>query len=96
MYLQQIIIDMENFKEQLRSYLLEELSLPLQPEELQDDTMLVSDRIMDSISSLMLVEYLEKNYDISFEPHEVTAENLDSINIIESFVNQKKASAKAA
>jgi acyl carrier protein len=51
---------------------------------------------MDSISSLMLVEYLEKTFNISFEPHEVTAENLDSLNIIEAFVNQKQVSAKAA
>lgn len=87
---------MAHIKAQLRDYLLNELNLPLQPEELQDDTMLVSDRIMDSISSLMLVEYLEKTFNISFEPHEVTAENLDSINIIEAFVNHKQVSAKAA
>lgn len=87
---------MTPIKNQLREYLLTELNLPLQPEELQDDTLLVSDRIMDSISSLMLVEYLEKTFDISFEPHEVTAENLDSLNIIEAFVNQKQVSAKAA
>ncbi|MEQ8705806.1 MAG: acyl carrier protein [Phaeodactylibacter sp.] len=87
---------MENFKTQLREYLLNDLSLPLQPDELQDDTLLVSDRIMDSISSLMLVEYLEKNFAINFEPHEVSAENLDSINIIEAFVNEKLARAKAA
>ena len=87
---------MAQIKTQLREYLLTELNLPLQPEELQDDTLHVSDRIMDSISSLMLVEYLEKTFNISFEPHEVTAENLDSINIIEAFVNHKQVSAKAA
>jgi acyl carrier protein len=95
--LKQIITKlMAQIKTQLREYLLTELNLPLQPEELQDDTLLVSDRIMDSISSLMLVEYLEKTFNISFEPHEVTAENLDSLNIIEAFVNQKQVSAKAA
>ena len=87
---------MKPIKDQLREYLLDELNLPLQAEELKDDTLLITDRIMDSISSLMLVEYLEKTFNISFEPHEVTAEHLDSLNIIEAFVHQKQVGAKAA
>ena len=49
-----------------------------------------------TILDLMLVEYLEKTFNISFEPHEVTAEHLDSLNIIEAFVHQKQVGAKAA
>lgn len=49
--------------------------------------MLVSDCIMDFIFFFMLVEYLEKIFNISFELYEVIVENFDFLNIIEVFVN---------
>jgi len=56
---------------------------------LADDANLISTRLMDSIVALKLVNYLEETFKIEFEAHEVVQENLDSINIIVSFVQSK-------
>lgn len=54
------------------------------------DTPLVSSRILDSISTLELVDYLEKTFDIEFSHHEVDQDNLDSVDKIVNFVKYKK------
>lgn len=80
---------MSEIKETLRSYLLNELNLPLKSEELEDNTPLLSSRLIDSISTLLLVEFIEKQFKIQFQPHEVNNDNLDSIEIIETFVKER-------
>ena len=80
---------MSEIKETLRSYLINELNLPLKSEELADNTPLLSSRLIDSISTLLLVEFIEKQFKIQFQPHEVNNDNLDSIEIIESFVKER-------
>lgn len=80
---------MSEIKETLRSYLLNELNLPLKSEELVDNTPLLSSRLIDSISTLLLVEFIEKQFKIQFQPHEVNNDNLDSIEIIEAFVKER-------
>ena len=57
--------------------------------ELQDETPLISTRIMDSIVALKLVSHLEDKFGIEFEAHEVDQDNLDSINTITAFVQKK-------
>ena len=44
---------------------------------------------MDSVSTLQLVEYLEKEFKIEFEPHEVDNDNLNSVELISEFVWEK-------
>ena len=80
---------MESIKGKVREYLVAELNLPISQEELQDDTPLLSSRLIDSISALLLVEFLEKEYKIEFKPHEVSHDNLDSLDLIAAFVEGK-------
>lgn len=82
--------EMTSIKESVKTYLLEELNLPLKADELADDTPLLSSRLIDSISALLLVEYLEKEFKIEFKPHEVSNDNLDSLDLIAQFVEGKK------
>ncbi|MCB0555587.1 MAG: acyl carrier protein [Phaeodactylibacter sp.] len=81
---------MESIKGKVREYLVAELNLPISQEELQDDTPLLSSRLIDSISALLLVEFLEKEYKIEFKPHEVNHDNLDSLDLIANFVEGKQ------
>lgn len=81
---------MNQVKELVREYMLSELNLPISPEELQHDTPLLSSRLIDSISTLLLVEFLEKTFQVEFKPHEVNQDNLDSLILIEEFVLDKK------
>lgn len=82
---------MESIKARVRDYLVSELNLPISMEELQPDTPLLSSRLIDSISALLLVEFLEKEYKIEFKPHEVNHDNLDSLDLIAAFVQSKHA-----
>lgn len=81
---------MSEIKSAVKTYLLEELNLPVKPEELTDETPLLSSRLIDSISALLLVEFLEKEFKIEFQPHEVNNDNLDSLQLIEQFVQGKQ------
>lgn len=56
---------------------------------IQDDTSLLSGGLIDSISALELVGFLEKTFDFEFEAHEVDRDNLDTLALILSFVESK-------
>ena len=56
---------------------------------IENDTRLISGGIMDSISTLQMVDHLEQKYKIEVFPHEVDRENLDSIDLITNFVMSK-------
>ena len=57
--------------------------------ELTYDLPLISGGILDSISILQLVDVLEKEFNISFEAHEIDRDDFDSIDKIASIVNKK-------
>jgi acyl carrier protein len=58
---------------------------------IQGDTPLLSGGLIDSISALELVDFLEKNFGFEFEPHEVDKDNLDSLDRIIAFVTAKSS-----
>lgn len=62
-------------------------------EKINTDTPLLSSGIIDSISALELVEFLESTFNFEFQAHEVDQENLDTVDRIEAFVLSKKATA---
>jgi acyl carrier protein len=75
-------------REQIKSIIVEKL-LKDDTIVIDDTTPLISSAIIDSISTLKLVDYLEKEFNIEFEPHEVDKDNLDSIELIENFIKSK-------
>jgi|694.fasta_scaffold83510_2 acyl carrier protein len=75
-------------REQIKSIIVEKL-LKDDTIVIDDNTPLISSAIIDSISTLKLVDYLEKEFNIEFEPHEVDKDNLDSIELIENFIKSK-------
>lgn len=52
---------------------------------------LISSGAMDSLSVLSLVGFLESQFRISVDAHEMSVENLDSIDDITAFVARKQA-----
>lgn len=81
---------MSEIKDQVREYIVKEY-LSGDDQELNDDTQLLTSGIIDSISALQLVEFLEKTFGFEFEAHEVDQENIDTIDLIEAFVKSKKS-----
>lgn len=59
------------------------------PDSLSPDTQLLTSGIIDSISALELVDFIEENFNIQFEAHEVDQENLNSISTLSDFVLKK-------
>ncbi len=83
-------ISPSTISETIRKYLLEEY-FDGPPEELSNDLPLLSSGLIDSISILQMVEFLEQSFHFEFEPHEVDQENLNTIDLIVAFVLSKTA-----
>ena len=82
-------MNLDNIKEEVKNYIKETI-VQGDSVELLDETPLISGGIMDSISTLKMVDFLESKFGIEFQPHEVDRENLDSIDLIAKFVLSKK------
>lgn len=61
---------------------------------LKNDTSFLEKGIVDSTGVLELVTFLEETFDIKVEDEELVPENLDSVNNLVKFVNQKSDQAK--
>ena len=55
------------------------------------DTPLISSGIIDSISVLQMVDFLEETFQIEFQPHEVDQDNLNTPALILSFIESKQS-----
>jgi acyl carrier protein len=63
------------------------------PDDLTLETPLITGGILDSISTLKLVTFLEDHFQITIEAYEGSVQNLDTIRQITAFVAAKKRSA---
>lgn len=73
----------------VKDFILEEFLPGERPDALTDDTALVTEGILDSLATLRLVSFLEKQYKISIAPHEVDPEYLDTLPRIAALVRSK-------
>jgi acyl carrier protein len=81
--------DTEQQKAKIKSFLLEHLLKHKNIGSLADDTPLITGGLIDSISTMQLVTYLEKEFDVEYAPHEVDKDNFDSVQIIADFLSKK-------
>lgn len=56
-----------------------------------DDTALVSGGLMNSLSTLELVSFLEDTFDVDFAAHEIRVENFDTVARIAEVVEEKQS-----
>lgn len=77
----------------VREYLIREVVRGVKPEELTPETRLISGGLVDSLSTLNLVQFLEERYSIQFEAHEVSVDNLDTTADIARLVAEKRSGA---
>jgi len=76
-------------KAAVKSYILEEFLPGERPDALTDETGLITEGILDSLATLRLVSFLEKEFSIKIEPHEVDAEYLNTLPDIARLVESK-------
>ena len=84
---------MDEIRQTVQDYILREFLPGESPDELTDDTPLITGGILDSISTLKLVTFLEDRFDVTVEAHEAGVENLDSVGQIARLIAEKKAAA---
>lgn len=84
-------MDLNEMKKSVREYLVEEYLDDEDAATLTDDSPLVSSGLIDSISVLQVVDFLEGKFEFEFEPHEVDQANINTINLIVNFVKSKLA-----
>jgi acyl carrier protein len=76
-------------KSSIKQFILEEFLPGERPEALTDDTPLVAGGVLDSLATLRLVSFLEKQFKVSLAPHEVDAEYLNTLPSIAALVRSK-------
>jgi acyl carrier protein len=84
---------MEEIQTTVRDYILQEFLPGEDPAELTEATPLITGGILDSISTLKLVVFLEERFGITLEAHEAGADHLDSVGQIVQLVARKKPAA---
>ena len=84
---------MEEIVGAIRHFILTAFLANEPPEELTVETPLISGGILDSISTLKLVTFLEDRFGILIERHEAGIDHLDSIKRIATLVALKKDAA---
>jgi acyl carrier protein len=76
-------------KSRVKQFILDEFLPGERPEALTDDTPLVDGGVLDSLATLRLVSFLEAQFSVSLEPHEVDAEYLNTLPSIAALVRSK-------
>ena len=84
---------MEEIVGAIHHIILSEFLYNENPEELTLETPLITGGILDSISTLKLITFLEKQFGITIEAHEAGVDHLDSIERIAGLVALKKSAA---
>lgn len=84
---------MDEIKTKVRDYILREYLPGEDPNELTDRTPLITGGILDSISTLKLVVFLEEQFKIIVEAHEAGIDHLDTVGEIADLIVRKKSAA---
>ena len=79
----------QDIKETIKAYILEEFLPGEDPAELTDSTPLITGGILDSLATLKLVLFLEERFHIKIDAHETMVDYLNTISDIAQLVNSK-------
>ncbi|WP_435018914.1 acyl carrier protein [Tundrisphaera sp. TA3] len=82
---------MDEIRHAVHAYILDHFLPGEDPEELTDQTPLITGGILDSIRTLKLVVFLEDRFGITVDAHEAGVDNLDSVGQIAELIASKKA-----
>lgn len=77
---------------EVREYISGTMLVGLSDEAIEPDESLVQRGVVDSTGVLELVSFLETRFGISVTDDEITLDNLDTLNSISTYVQQKRMS----
>lgn len=79
----------QEIKACIKEYVLQHFSKNKNVNEITDVTPLIGSGLLDSISTMQLVAFLEKKFHFEFEAHEVDKDNFENISVLAEFVSKK-------
>ncbi len=82
---------MDNMRDIVKQFILDNFLPGEDPKNLTDDTELKESGILDSLSTLKLVSFLEEHFKIELEANDLDAGNLASVASITRLVGTKLA-----
>jgi acyl carrier protein len=82
-------------KDAIRTFVLSELPWEGRPEELRDDTSLLSSGALDSLGITKLVSFVEQEFGIELAPDEIVPENFETIAAVAQLVDEKRPAPPA-
>jgi acyl carrier protein len=80
---------MEEIKEVVKEYVLQEFLPGEDPAALTDSTPLITGGILDSLATIKLVAFLEGRFHIQIQAHETMVDYLDTVSDIAQLVSSK-------
>jgi acyl carrier protein len=80
----------DDVRQDVHRYILNQFLPGEDPSELTDQTPLITGGILDSISTLKLVVFLEEHFGVTVEAHEAGVDNLDSVGQIARLIAGKR------
>jgi acyl carrier protein len=80
---------MEEIKEIVKEYVLQEFLPGEDPAALTDSTPLITGGILDSLATIKLVAFLEGRFHIQIQAHETMVDYLDTVSDIAQLVSSK-------
>jgi len=83
---------MEPIRDTVRTFILQHFLPGEDPRNLTDDMELKESGILDSLSTLKLVTFLEERFQVEFEANDLDAGNLSTLTNIERLVTDKRGS----
>ena len=81
----------ENVPEEIRRFVINSFLFGKDGADLSDDDSFLEKGIVDSTGILELIGFLEERFRIKVADEDLLPENLDSVNRVAAFVNQKRA-----
>jgi acyl carrier protein len=82
-------LTLQEIREAIRGYILEEFLPGENPAELTDSTPLITGGILDSLATMRLVLFLEERFQIQIQAHETMVDYLNTISDIAQLVRSK-------
>ena len=79
----------ENLAAQMKELIVERLFLDIKPEDIKDDVEL-SEYGVDSFLLLELIVAMEEMFEVKFEPSDITAEALKSVQSLTELIRSKQ------
>jgi acyl carrier protein len=79
----------QEVKEIVRGYILEEFLPGENPAELTESTPLITGGILDSLATIKLVAFLEERFKVQIQAHETMVDYLDTVSDIAQLVGSK-------